>query len=334
MNKLASIQKIHSIVPHPNPEVERLEVGKIMEWPVVIPKGQYHENELVIFIEIDSIVPKENPYFSFMERQKYRIWNARFKGASSSGLVCPISILSKDKIYSDGMDITLELGVTKYERPLDFTACGDAVGGFPTNLISISDEDNMLSNSSALEELEGKEVYISQKADGSSTTFIFNNAEFKACSRRLEVKEGTGFPWMGVTKYDIKNKLISLNRNIAIQAEAIGPKLNGNSMELKELELKVFRIKDLDTKQILGLNDLQSICNQLGLPTVDIIDAFKFNKEMHTVEYFRKLADSQKWKSNGKDGEGIVIAPVKPFYSYILNKYWSLKIINNSYKQS
>ena len=77
MNKLATIQKLHSIQKHPNEEVEKLEVGKVMEWPVVIPKGQYKEGELVVFIAIDSIVPESNPYFEFMRRQKFRIWNLK-----------------------------------------------------------------------------------------------------------------------------------------------------------------------------------------------------------------------------------------------------------------
>src|SRR5688572_13423941 len=98
MSKLATIQRIHSISTHSNPEVERLECAKILEWPVVVKKGEYKENELVVFIVIDSIVPKENVYFSFMEKQKYRVWNARFKGAPSSGLVCPLSILPKDRM--------------------------------------------------------------------------------------------------------------------------------------------------------------------------------------------------------------------------------------------
>lgn len=340
MNKLATIQRIHSIGTHPNPEVEKLEVGKVLEWPVVIPKGEYKNDELIVFIEIDSIVPENNPYFEFMRRQKFRIWNAKFKGAPSSGLVCPLSILpSRQFTYEEGyifnepgVDVTELLGITKYERPLDFTACGDAVGNFPTNLISISDEDNMLSHAKALIELDGRDVYISQKVDGSSTTFIFNNGEFRACSRRLELKEGTGFPWKAVEKYDIKNKLMSLGKNIVIQAESIGPKLNGNTMELKETEIKVFRIKDLDTRQIVGLTDLMNWCVLLNLPVVDIIETFKFDKEIHTVEYFRNLADSQIWKTNGKPGEGIVIAPIIPFHSTVLNKEFSLKLINQNYK--
>ena len=69
MAKLATIEKIHSIQKHPNEDVEKLEVAKIKEWPVVVPKGQFKDGDLVVFIQIDSIVPKENPYFAFMERQ-------------------------------------------------------------------------------------------------------------------------------------------------------------------------------------------------------------------------------------------------------------------------
>lgn len=344
MNKLATIQKIHSIQQHPN--ADNLSIGKVLEWPVVIKKDQFKENELIIFITIDSIVP-ETEYFEFMRKQKFRIWNARFRGSPSSGLVCPLSILH-GKVPSqqvsdlmpdvhfymvkEGDDVSEILGITKYERPLDLTVRGDAAGGFPTSLISISDEDNMLSNSNSLKELEGKEIYITQKVDGSSTTFIFNDGEFKACSRRFELKEGSGFPWFSVTKYDIKNKLTVLGRNLAIQAESIGPKLNGNTMELKEPEIRVFRIKDLDKREVLGFHDLKILCEQLSLPMVDVIEVCQFDVNVHTIEYFRQLADAQVWPTNGTPGEGVVVAPTIPFYSPSIGKEWSLKLINQNYK--
>jgi hypothetical protein len=59
--RLATIQRIHSITPHPNPEVLRIECAKIKEWPVVIPKGIYKNDDLVVFIEIDSVVPATDP---------------------------------------------------------------------------------------------------------------------------------------------------------------------------------------------------------------------------------------------------------------------------------
>ena len=94
MEKLATIEIIHSIQPHPNPEVEKLEIAKIKEWPVVIPKGHFANGQKVVFIQIDSIVP-EIPEFEFMRRQKFRVWNAKFKGAPSQGLVMNSLSLNK-----------------------------------------------------------------------------------------------------------------------------------------------------------------------------------------------------------------------------------------------
>jgi len=109
MSKLATIQKLHSIRHHKDPEVNRIECGKVHEWPVVLPKGLHRDGELVVFIEIDSIVPATET-FKFMERQKYRVWNARFRGEPSSGLVLPLSVLETcGKLIIEGNDIFLDV---------------------------------------------------------------------------------------------------------------------------------------------------------------------------------------------------------------------------------
>jgi len=166
----------------------------------------------------------------------------------------------------------------------------------------------------------------------SSTTFIHNKGEFQACSRRLLMKEGSGFPWQAAAKYNLKERMAALGRNLAIQAECCGPKLNGNQMELKEMQLFLFRAKCLDTRQILGLDEMIGIANALQIPHVKIISRFMFDKAVHTAEYFRSVADAQVWDTNGKPAEGIVIAPTTPFFSVKLQKDWSAKIINQSYK--
>ena len=332
---LATIQKLHDIQPHPNPEVEKLEVAKIKAWSVVVPKGQYKEGDLVVFICIDSILPDDGK-FEFMRKQKFRVWNARFKGYPSQGLVQPISILSDVIDYPVniglGDDVSELLGITKYEKPLDVSVSGEQQCHFPTHFISISDELNLLGYPEALNELDGKEVVVTQKADGSSTTFInsFEENSFMACTRRFAMKEGSGFPWRIVEKYDLKNKLS--NYNIVIQGETIGPKLNGNRLGLKDIELRVFRAKNLSTGMTLSYDMLEEMCEKFNIPTVKFIDRFVFDKNVHSVELFQNLANLQTYP-NGNAGEGIVIAPVVPFYSTVLGKEWSVKVINQSYKQ-
>jgi len=350
MTKLATIEKIHSIQPHFN--ADKLEVGKVKEWPVVIKKGEYKDGDLVVFIQIDSIVPFTNPYFAFLEKQKYRIWNAKFRGAPSQGLVCPITILPYkvgDIIapaiptdegtilftnYKEGEDVTEVLGITKYEKGLDATICGDAKGSFPTNLISITDEDNLLNYAEVLNELDGLECYITVKADGSSMTTFYNNGEVGVCSRRLEQKEGTGF-WKIADKYNLPQKLKDWNKNIAIQAEACGGKIQGNPLGLVEQAMFVFNIKEHDTGKWYGWEEIKNTCAFLGIPPVQIInEPFVFDKAIHTVAYLQDLANKVTYTTATgqiKKGEGIVLRTTVPKYSSILGKALSVKVINQDY---
>jgi RNA ligase (TIGR02306 family) len=349
MTKSATIEKIHSIKPHPNPEVTKIEIGMVKAWPVVVPKGQFKDGDLVIFIQIDSIVPKENPYFSFMERQHYRVWNAKFKKAPSQGLVCPLSILPVKSgfdndgdeheidvsIWEEGDDVTEILGIIKYEKPLDLSICGDVRGGFTTHLIPITDEDNLLNNPTVLNEFMGEECYLTVKVDGSSMTVIHENSEVRVCSRKLEQKEGTGF-WKIAEKYDLPNNLKKLGKNIAIQAEACGGKIQGNPLGLLEPMLYVFNIKELDTGKWYGWKEIKDACNTLNIPAVSLVyDPFIFD-DTWTIEKLQKIANTIiyyiKPNREMKYGEGIVLRPTKPKYSSILGKLLSVKILNQEYK--
>lgn len=352
--KLATIQRIHSIQPHPN--ADTLSIAKIIEWPVVVKKNEYKEGELVIFISIDSVVPKENPYFSFMERQHYRVWNAKFRKAPSQGLVCPLSILPKymtweikslihdengklkeeDFPIKEGSDVTDELGIIKYEKPLDVSMCGDAKGGFPTHLIPITDEDNLLNNPDTLNEFMGEKCYLTVKADGSSLTVIYHDNEVHVCSRRLEQKEGTGF-WKIAEKYDLPNKLkAQMALNIAIQAEACGGKIQGNPLGLSEPCMFVFNVKDISTGKWYGWEEIKSICSLFKIPSVILVcEPFIFDNTWNIAK-LQEIANKVTYTTANKEvkkGEGIVLRPIKPKYSSILGKLLSVKILNQEYKQ-
>lgn len=347
MNKLASIEKIHSITPHSNPDVSKLECGKILEWPVVIPKGQYKDGDLVVFIRIDAICPKENPYFAFLERQKYRIWNAKFKGAPSQGLVCPLSILDQYKKedgtigilkcsfdWQEGMDVTETLKITKFEKPLDASIGGDCVGGFPTHLVPITDEDNLLNNPAVLEEFKGEKCYLTTKADGSSMTVIIENGKIRVCSRRLELKEGSGF-WKVVERYNLSEmlKLHFSNTNLAIQAEVCGGKIQGNPMGLSDMSFFVFNIKEISTGKWYAWKEIKEVCNILKISAVTpIMEDFTFDMSIADLQEIANKAHYITAKGEERKGEGIVLRTMVPKFSGILGKMLSVKILNVDYK--
>ena len=128
--------------------------------------------------------------------------------------------------------------------------------------------------------------------------------------------------------------MISLGNNIAIQCEAVGSKLNGNRMGINGIELRLFRAKNLDTREIYNYNELKELSFTLGIPIVEEIEIIKYDKTIHTIDWFKNLADKQTYPTNGQPAEGIVISTVVPVYSNTLGKSFSLKIINQNYKQS
>ena len=333
--KLATVEKIHSICAHPN--ADNLCTAKIKGWPVVVKKNQFSEGELVIFIQIDSIVPSSNQYFDFMAKQRYRVWNARFRGAPSQGLVCPLSAFglstwgNPHQQVNEGDDVTAIIGVTKYEKPIDFSIMGDAKGRFPLDLVTITDEDNLLSYPEVLDELKGETVYITQKMDGSSMTVIWKDGELRVCSRRLELKESdrSAF-WKVVYDYKLKEKFQYTKEQFAFQAEVVGPKMNGNRLGLTELDMYVFNLRNLETMQYYGLGGIHYFCQTFDLKPAPLVKYVK-NFAM-TVDDLQQLANEQVYP-NGEKGEGIVVRPTQIKHSYVLNKNLSVKLINQEYKQ-
>lgn len=332
MTKLATIEKIHSIQPHFN--ADALEVAKIKEWPVVVKKGEYKDGDWVVFIRIDSIVPQTNPYFAFLEKQKYRVWNAKFRGAPSQGLVCPMSILPMlPKSWALGDDVSEVLGVTKYEKGLDATIAGDAKGRFPTDVITITDEDNLLNYPEVLDEFRGEQCYLTVKADGSSMTVIHDNGVVRVCSRRLEQKEGTGL-WILADSYSLPARLKELRRNLAIQAEACGGKIQGNPLGLRRPSMFVFNIKEPDTGRWYGWEEIKQTCAALNIPTVQLVcEPFVFD-DTWTIDRLQELANKVTYTTDTgevRKGEGIVLRPVTPKFSPVIGKPLSVKILNQAY---
>lgn len=334
MSKLLSVERIHSFSQHPNSEATQIECAKVLGWPVVIKKNEFKENELIIFVFPDTLVDKENPYFKFMESRKWRVWLAKFKKSPSAGLVCPLSILDfynkyKKEDLVEGQDLSDLPGFSKFEKNIDFKAILYTKGGFLTHLIDITNEENLLSNLGVEDEFRNKESYISLKIDGSSMTIINYNNEFDVCSRRLRLKETDNNPyWIATKKYNLQEKLKDLN--IGIQAECAGPKLNGNPLGLNNYDLFVFNIKDLDKMEYLGLDKIIEWCDKLEIKIAPLIQRFVYD-ETWDVDRLQEIANDLKY-SNNKASEGLVLRPIEPFYSYVLQKNLSVKLINQNYK--
>jgi len=140
--QLASIQVIRKI--RPIPTADRIVVAEVLGWECIVQKADYKEGELVVFFEVDSILP-EKPEFEFMRDKKFRVKTIKLKKQISQGLVMPLSIIPRStpdpsirrgaqlNVLNEGDDVTELLGVMKYD--LQAKAERDALAALQNQVI-------------------------------------------------------------------------------------------------------------------------------------------------------------------------------------------------------
>jgi hypothetical protein len=137
-------------------------------------------------------------------------------------------------------------------------------------------------------------------------------------------------------KYDIQNVLAKSfpGMNIAVQGEVCGPGIQGNKLGLKEMEFHIFNLFDIQTRIYLGYTQIIKFCQDNQIPMVHtIIEKTSFQ---YTLEDLLKIANEQKYyipPDKTCPAEGIVIRPQEGFYSPVLKKTWSAKVLNENYKE-
>jgi RNA ligase (TIGR02306 family) len=342
MNNLATIQKVKNVRKHPN--ADALDLVQVLGWQVVTKRDEYKEGDLTVYVVIDTVLP-EIPTFEFLRNKNFRIKPIRLRGEESAGICFPLDILDHQPASErlngyvlardwaeEGFDVTDKLGIKHYEKPVPAELAGQAVGSFPGFLI-ITDEDNLRTYPDAVPEMFGRPYYITRKDDGSSGTFFIRAGEFGVCSRRIHLKdnETNGF-WKMARKYNVENALKKdfPDMDVAIQGEVCGPGVQKNKLGLSEMEFHLFNIFDINKRIYLDYDHLVRFTKDNNIPMVSpVCDGTAFG---YSLEELIKLANEQKYPTGGP-AEGIVIRPKESFYSPVLKKAWSGKVLNENYKE-
>jgi len=276
MRKLASIQEVREIKPIPGADL--IEMAVIKGWQVVIKKGEFEIGNKGVYFEIDSFLPIQEQY-EFLRKSSYKIMGeeegfrlrtVKLRGQISQGLLLPLNSLGLSADLETGTDVTELLGVKKYEPPIPAQLAGDIKSGFPS-FIPKTDEERVQNLDPELwigkENLTGRE-----KLDGTSATFYFNSGGYGVCSRNWELKPQEGNTYWIVSKdNNLETKLQQTNRNLAIQGEIVGPGIQGNVYKFNKPELFVFTIFDIDNYRRLNEEEMNEVCEELGLRQVPIV---------------------------------------------------------------
>ena len=287
--------------------------GDAGKWSGVV--GLNHQvGELVTVFLQDAVLPAGNERWAFMEKFKYRVRMARFKGVASECV-----IISGAPEMPVGTDLGEALGVTKFYKPLPASMTGDAIGNFPS-FIPKTDEPNFQTVPELVERMGSESWVATLKCDGSScTAWNDEDGNLHVASRNLELREfnasGAGNSyWRAARKYDMSQ----LPVGHAIQFEVVGPGIQSNPMGLTDVEGRAFTLYDFGRRARCGHDMLIAVCASVGIPLAGVVAT---GSHALDADALRKLAEVK--YPNGKHGEGIVIRA--------LDSSFSFKVINLLY---
>lgn len=385
--KLATFETIDEIFPIEGKD--RIVTIAIKGFELVVQKDRFSVGDTCVYVPPDTIIDRTKPWFTSFKAD--RVKTEKIAGVYSQGIALTLSELenvipnyhSMTEEESDSYDLGGLIGVSKYEKDLfnlvysdgNRKRTNDTLPLFPSHLIPITDEPNLKSVKGRYkdllmnQELCDKDVNVTLKMDGTSTTLIWHSIddEGKFCETDSTSKNGDIFIMAsrnfslyknvytesGVhnefdypddkTTYIKKYKLMDRFRgkNIAIQGELCGPKIGGNKMGFDKHEFFVFTVLNLDTKEYYSYDEIVDLCKNNELTPVPLIERLTVTPETD-LKYFQEMADQIKYthpKTGVKsEGEGIVVRPVKPFSSKGLGnnstclRTCSFKLINKKYK--
>ena len=139
--KLVSIRKINNIFPIPR--ADRIEVAVVDGWEVVVSKGTYKIDDMILYYEIDSFIPADDKRYKLMNEkpQDYngisgnRLKTIKLRGQVSQGLVMPISEfpeITKIELGEDVHDFKVGDHFTTVFLP-SCQNCHECKAGIPAN---------------------------------------------------------------------------------------------------------------------------------------------------------------------------------------------------------
>ena len=313
---------------------DRIELAGVLGWQVIVRKGDFAVGDLAVYFNIGSILDESHKLGAELKGKPLK--TIKMRGVLSQGLLGRLDAFDLKDVKEDD-DVTTILKVKKYVAPDEmnvYSGSTDSSRAPWPQQIPKTDEPRIQNSPKSLNKLGNKEIVITQKYDGTSTTFFVFHGKFYVCSRnnvildtpdKITNNNNKVYLEMSV-KYGLEEKMIGLKRNLAIQGETIGPKVNGNKHKVKENDFYVFNIYDVDLKMYLSWDEIEKLCDFLGIKAVPVVYSGVMKEEWNSVDSLLKLSDSQKY-STGEICEGIVVKTnTKDGYERT-----SFKVISNHY---
>lgn len=357
--KLASIQRIKDIRPIEG--ADRIEMAQVLNWDCVIKKGDFSIGDLVIYFEIDSLLP-DVPAFEWLKGSswsqklnKYKISTHKFKEQISQGLIVSIDLLPelemqingeiRNVIIEEGLDLTELLGIEKFELPVSNGSMGRIINH--EWYVPKTDEERIqVCAENVLPEymkLSPDDWYASVKLDGTSCTFGLFDDMFLIGGRNQWYQDENMYTTT-VKKYGDLQAMLEDYKTIngtyvVFQGELCGPGIQKNRLGLKEKEIFVFNAFVSKTGKNgsytkCPLPYMLRLCQKFGLKHVPIIEHNKFDFKK-TDDITATVNDLLKYVETLKYGDYFDTAPNTQLAEGAVfrteDMTYSFKVVSNKY---
>ena len=268
LRKLVTVRKLEARLPHPN--ADKLQIGCFGGWRVVIGLDA-QPGDLFLFFEPDAVI------------NGFTVKPTKIRGVTSEAYAVALK---------PGVDLSTALHVTKATTE-DQPPAGNLDSIFKTDGVPRTDQERWQNVKPWLKQID--DYYVTRKYDGSSGTWGYNSAgEFTSNSRK---QRGHDNIWTKMAaKYELESILSCTE--LVIQAEVIGPKIQGNPHQLPAPQIRVFDIWDKTTREYFDYEAVTSFCKRHGLPRAQTITSGTGPVD---IELCQELAN--------QEHEGVVINP-------------------------
>lgn len=185
------------------------------------------------------------------------------------------------------------------------------VGGFPTDLISKSDETTIQNMKGVLEKFAESKVDITAKMEGQSFTVVptFKGKKLTGayvCSRNNAYKvENDSLFWDMMRKYDIVKKMKEIWKNehkaYILQGEQVGPTIQDNIYDFKQNHWYIFTVKDYETLKQLSYEEQVKIADKFGMRVVPLLWSGTLKDVMPDIDAAVAFAEKASWEPTEDD---------------------------------
>lgn len=330
--KLASVQVIKNLEPIEGRD--RIMLAEIEGWHVIVGKNDFNIGDKCIYIEIDSVLDPDNPVFEQARKRSNRVKTMKLAGVYSEGIAYPLSAFNmKLEDWNEGDDVTQKLHIVKYDEYAGEESIGVSnlskkkynwfyriwyrIFGYPkrkkggfTTLVSKTDEIRIQNIPEALQNKEP--VVVTEKCDGCSMTATIEKTifgyKFNLYSRNLHLDKDNSHYWKAAEKYkleDCMKAMLDYNKGkwLAIQGEVVGPAIQKNPYNFKDIDFFVFNI--ITPKGRFDSIKMANWCEHYGLNSVPIVNTNYILPD--TVEDMLKYATDKSKLNSQVLREGVVV---------------------------